>query len=57
MSVVVEGKQYAVVEDLGFVPSVGCCVKAVKDGDEERIAVETTGGWSWWSEEDRMEAK
>ena len=54
MSIEIEGKKYAVVENLGFVHSAGCYAKAVKDGDEERIAVKTAGGWSWWHTEDRM---
>ena len=53
MTILIEGKEYKVIENLGF--QGGYYPKAVETGEGERIAVKRGGIWTWWRAKDRLQ--
>ena len=47
MKIKIDGKQYKVVEDLGYQPSRGVYAKAVETNNGERIVIKQYGQWKW----------
>jgi len=43
----IEGEDYKVIENLGFVHSRGCYAKVVQDGDRERVVIKEGGLWQF----------
>ena len=49
-SIVVEGKEYPVIENLGYSHDAGCFAKVVETESGERVAVRQGGSklWKFW---------
>ena len=47
MAITIDGKKYAVTENIGFSHDLGCYVKAVLTPDGERIAVKVGIKWEF----------
>lgn len=50
----IDGKDYIVVENLGFIASANASAVIVNDSGSERTAVRTTTGWRFWTLRDRV---
>lgn len=48
LKIEIDGIEYEVIEDLGFVHDFGTYAKVVRDGERERIIVKRLGVWRFW---------
>jgi len=50
---IIDGKYYTIIKDLGFVNSIGYQVKLLKINSIEHFAIKQNGFWRLWTPEDR----
>lgn len=53
-TITVEGKQYKIVEDMGFSHSIGKYAMYVDDDGKERVVVKDSGVWRFYTPEEKI---